>query len=170
MGRKQTEAARLLATDELTDAAIAKRVGVCRRTLYSWQKQPEFQARLAELRAELGEVASRYAVGHLARRIRWLNGRIRRMMRIIRERAKDPAMRGVPGGDTGLLVRRVKGLGSGENLRLVEEYHVDTALLKELREHEKQAAIELGQWTEKKDLTAAGQPFKVYVGIDIDKV
>jgi hypothetical protein len=31
----------------------------------------------------------------------------------------------------------------------VEEYQVDTGLLKELREHEKQAAQELGQWSEK---------------------
>jgi hypothetical protein len=31
----------------------------------------------------------------------------------------------------------------------VEEYQVDTRLLKELREHKKQAAQELGQWSEK---------------------
>jgi hypothetical protein len=32
---------------------------------------------------------------------------------------------------------------------VVEEYEVDTGLLKELREHEKQAAQELGQWSDK---------------------
>lgn len=54
----------------------------------------------------------------------------------------------VPGGKTGLLVREIKSIGAGPNSREVEEYKVDTGLLKELREHERQAAIELGQWQE----------------------
>jgi hypothetical protein len=32
---------------------------------------------------------------------------------------------------------------------VVDEYAVDGVLLKELREHEKQAAQELGQWSDK---------------------
>jgi hypothetical protein len=40
-------------------------------------------------------------------------------------------------------------LGSAEYPNVVEEYEVDTGLLKELREHEKQAAQELGQWSDK---------------------
>lgn len=39
----------------------------------------------------------------------------------------------------------------------VMEYAVDTGLLKELREHEKQAAQEMGQWTEKQDITSGGK-------------
>jgi hypothetical protein len=64
------------------------------------------------------------------------------MHQVIAERAADPEMQAVPGGKTGLLVRSTKGLGSGDNFTTVEEYEVDTALLKELREHELQAASE----------------------------
>jgi hypothetical protein len=52
----------------------------------------------------------------------------------------------------GLLVRTHKQLGSAEYPNIVEEYEVDTGLLKELREHEKQAAQELGQWSEKSNV------------------
>lgn len=72
------------------------------------------------------------------------------MLRVIEARSKDMAE--VPGGDTGLLVRKLKSIGSGENTKTVEEYAVDTGLLSELREHEKQAAQELGQWINKSNV------------------
>ena len=77
------------------------------------------------------------------------------MTEVIRQRAVN--LKDVPGGgNTGLLVRQVKGIGKGEDFQVVEEYAVDTGLLRELREHEKQAAIELGEWTEKQDVTSGG--------------
>jgi hypothetical protein len=54
-----------------------------------------------------------------------------------------------PGADTGLLMRTWKQIGSGDSAVIVEEYQVDTGLLKALLDHEKQAAQELGQWSEK---------------------
>lgn len=48
--------------------------------------------------------------------------------------------RHIPGGKTGLIIRKLKANGY--------EYVVDTALLAEIREHEKHVAIELGQWQE----------------------
>ena len=48
--------------------------------------------------------------------------------------------RRVPGGETGLIVRKLKSTGI--------EYAVDTAVLAEIREQEKHVAIELGQWQE----------------------
>jgi len=56
------------------------------------------------------------------------------------------------GARTGLLVRTEKVIGSGANARIVQEYAVDTALLKELRETEIQAAKELGQWSERQEV------------------
>ena len=55
----------------------------------------------------------------------------------------------VAGGRTGLIVHNVKGVGKGDDFKLIDVYEVDTSLLKEMREHEKQAAIEVGQWQEK---------------------
>jgi hypothetical protein len=54
----------------------------------------------------------------------------------------------VPGGTTGLLVKDYKGKDADQPV-----YKVDTRLLAELRAHEKQAAEELGQWSEKQELT-----------------
>ena len=79
-------------------------------------------------------------------RLARLDDRARRMDIVMEDRAKD--MDGVPGGTSGLLVRRLKSIGSGDSAQVVEEYEVDRALLAEFREHEKQAAIELGQWQE----------------------
>jgi hypothetical protein len=70
------------------------------------------------------------------------------MQAVIEERAADPTMQ-APGASTGLLTRTQKQIGAGNSAVTVEEYQVDTRLLKELREHEKQAAQELSQWSEK---------------------
>lgn len=48
--------------------------------------------------------------------------------------------RRVPGGETGLVIRKLKATGI--------EYAVDTAVLAEIREQEKHVAVELGQWQE----------------------
>lgn len=79
------------------------------------------------------------------------------MQQVIAERAEAKEMQGVAGGETGLLAHNVKGLGKGDDFELVDEYAVDTGLLREIRETEKQAAIELGQWQEK-ILTQDGSP------------
>ena len=60
-------------------------------------------------------------------------------------------------------------LSSGSRVVEVAEYAVDVALLREIREHEKQAAIELGQWTEKQEHT--GEVLvREYVGVDVEQV
>ena len=52
-----------------------------------------------------------------------------------------------PGGTAAFLVKHYKGKDAAE---------VDIRILAELRAHEKQAAEELGQWSEKRDLTSDG--------------
>lgn len=154
--KAKLEAAQLLAVDELTDQEIADKVDVKRQTLWGWKKRSEFAARVKELTDQLGEVAQRYAIGRRSRRVAALNNRWERMRKVIEERAADREMRGVPGGETGVLVHTMKSIGSGPAAEKVDEYEFDAALLKELREHEKQAAQELGQWTEKKEHTGKG--------------
>jgi hypothetical protein len=143
------QAANLLAQGELTHQEVADRVGIARSTLALWRKHPGFAARVEELRAEIGAEVRRIGVADYLMRVRALNDRWGRLRRIIDDRAADPTMAGVPGGTTGLLVRTTKAVGSGESMRIVEEFAVDTGLLKQLLDHEKQAARELGQWTEK---------------------
>jgi hypothetical protein len=141
----KAEAAALLAEDALTDEEIADRVGNTRMQLARWKRHPEFAARVARLADDLGAIAARQAIGRRARRVRALQERHEKMLAVIEARALEHA--GVPGGSTGLLVRTVRGIAGVA----VDFYEVDTALLRELREHEKQAAQELGQWVERKE-------------------
>jgi hypothetical protein len=76
------------------------------------------------------------------KRIDELEDRRRRMRMIIDERAVEMAGE-TAGGASGLLCRDYKGKDADRAI-----YKVDTGLLSELREHEKQAAQELGQWQE----------------------
>ncbi len=161
-------AAGLVAGDELTNAEIAERVGVSRATLDRWKAHPDFKARVDEHLEAYRQAVLRHGVAVLERRVAALDERWRHLLRIIDERAASPLMQGVPGGTTGLLVHTVKGLGSGGSFRVIDEFTLDCGLLRELREHEKQAAQELGQWTERRQVggdEARPVILKVFEGI-----
>ena len=142
-------AASLVADDTLSDMEIASKAGVGKATLERWKKVPQFYARVLEIREALRktavEVALQYGIANCRERMICLNELWNRLQRVVSERAKAPDMQNVPGGRTGLLVRRVRSIGGDET---VDEYAVDTGLLQELREYAKQAAQEMGQWVE----------------------
>jgi hypothetical protein len=148
---KASAAALAVALDNETDEQIAAAAGISRRTLATWKLHPGFAARVDQHRAEFHDQARRCGIALVARRVAALDDRWRRLRRIIDERAADPAMRGVPGGATGLLVHDIRAAGRGEEARLVDVYRLDTGLMRELRELEKQAAIEVGDWNERGD-------------------
>lgn len=158
-------AALLLAEGNLTDAQIAAQAGVCRQTIGKWKQIPEFSATIDSHLEEFRQEVRRRGLANRERRIRALNDRWDRLQRIMEERAGDPKMAGVPGGSTGLLLHNVKGVGAGEKAKVLDIYTVDTGLLKELRELEKQAAQELGQWVERQELR---QLTKAYVTVGPD--
>jgi hypothetical protein len=68
--------------------------------------------------------------------------RLRRLAMIVNGRAVD--MAGIPGGESGFLVRDFKG--SGDSLQEINRF--DSELFKAFDETEKNIAIELGQWQE----------------------
>jgi hypothetical protein len=148
---QKERAALLIAQDALTDELIAADVGIDRSTLSRWKLGAEFIARVQAILKEIHEKLVARGIAEKQNRIDALNRRWKLMDDVIRQRAENlSSVKG--GGNTGLLVRQVKGIGSGEAFQMIEEYAVDTGLLKELREHEKQAAIELGEWSEKREL------------------
>jgi hypothetical protein len=171
---QREQAALLVAADDLPDWEIAASVGIVKMTLERWKANPTFATRVQEHVARLAEVALKRGIAQREKRVAALHDRWKRMQRVIEARGADTSMVDVPGGDTGLLVRQVKniqvadvwgGLDSdlqetkpSKRTRLVEEYAVDTGLLKELREHEKQAAQELGQWVEKQHQVGVDRP------------
>lgn len=183
--RKTERAALLVAQDDLPDKAIAAEIGVNESTLERWKAHPEFAARVREHRDIWRDEIKAKGIAERQNRVDSLNDLHERMVRVIEARAAEYA--DVPGGDTGLLVRQAKLVkvydasgrpdadDEGETLYsakrdvIVYEYGVDTALLKELREHKKQAAQDLGQWTEKQE--HAGEILvRQYVGVPMEDV
>jgi hypothetical protein len=142
-------AVELLAQRELNLTEVARQCGITRQTLWNWQQIPMFrevvEKRLEEIRAEI----RRHGIAVIEQRVARVQDTWKRLQRVMAARAIEHAS--VPGGDTGLLVRKYKTIGSGLLAKMVEEYEVDTGLLAELRAHEKQAAEELGQWIQKVD-------------------
>ena len=163
--------AKLLAADltcrgNVTDEDIAAQCKVTRRTVARWKTNPQFQEKVCEFVKETEERLLTEGVASRVERVKRLNRDWERMQRVLDARAES--MVDVDeGGETGLLVRQRKGLGSGDNFEIVEEYTVDTGLLRELRECEKQAAIEVGQWAETVNHTGAA--VVVIGGVDVNK-
>jgi transposase-like protein len=149
------EAARLLAEDALTDEEIAARVGICAVQLWRWKQRPEFAARVREAAGVIGRAVLRYAVARRTRRVEDLDNLRSGLLQVIAERGASRHMQGASGGRTGLLVRRLRMIGSGDSAREVEEFEFDAALVRELREVERQAAQECGQWVERREQTGA---------------
>lgn len=120
-------------------------------TIGNWKKQPEFAERVEEISTEMAEALKRAGLRVKEYRIDRLNDLLNRMYQVIEGRAED--MQDIAGGESGLLVRKKKSIGWGENTEKVTEYAFDRALVEELREVLKHAAQEVGEWTEKRELT-----------------
>jgi len=116
----------LVAEDELSDEAIAERVGVTKQTLENWKRRPEFRAVVDGHKAKWAAELEQEGIANRQNRINAANERWHLMQQVIAERAADPTMT-APGSGTGLLA--------------------------ELRAHEVQAARELGQLVDKRELT-----------------
>lgn len=163
--RKSEDAALLLAEDEFTDEAIAAQARITRSTLSKWKRHPEFAAQIREHVAEFQERAREAGLGRLDKRMAAYNDRHRRMTQLITARGDDMAEES-PDGETGLLVRQLKRVlhvyepdphdEEGElveQTELTAEYLFDAALMRELRELEKQIAQDTGQWSEKREVS-----------------
>lgn len=117
-------------------------------TLAKWSQAHGWQQRLADIAETERQAVIARGIADKQNRIDALNDRWERMRRVIEARAS--ANEDLTGGGTGLVVREVTYPPGGAQR---ERHEVDTGLLKELREHEKQAAQELGQWSEGKSDT-----------------
>lgn len=162
--RQRGKAAQLLA-DGATELFVAHELGISRNTLTAWRQRPEFVARMEEHAAKVAAALAEKSISNKQARVAALEERWLKMRAVIAARAADDSMADVPGGPTGLVVRQYKAAGK----QLVEEFAVDTGLLRELRGHEEQAARELGQWIDQQR-TTNDHFVRQYVGIDPDEV
>jgi hypothetical protein len=134
-----------------TKAAPVKRL----RTLKDWSSRHDWQARLVAIAEQERAAIIKRGVAERQNRVDAYNDIWDRLRGVInsREREHPQSDYAAAGVDSGLMVLTVKFLPNGTR---VEEWAVDTGLLKELREYGKQVAVELGEWSEKKELTGAG--------------
>jgi hypothetical protein len=143
---KSELAATLLADDRLSDVEIARRCGVTERTLNNWKKDPTFQARIKAVTTKFSDGVTRSAILQKKKRVEILQNLQDRLLQVVDERANDPAMAKVPGGKTGLVVRKLKTVGSGNDARVVPEYSIDGQVLKQIQQVHKNARAELGMF------------------------
>jgi len=132
------------------------------RLLTNADIQAEIDAALAELRAE--------GITAKGNRLNDYQEIRRRLWHVIDERADgaaatDAASEAVGhtfgiggsskmlGGASGLLVRKFNVVGAGRSARIIEEHQLDTGLITQLLNVDRQAAQELGEWSEKRTLT-----------------
>lgn len=153
LGSKQLEeAAHLVAEDRLPDKEIAARVGITERQLNRWKLEPVFSARVQEIVTEFAKRVTTRGIARKARRIEVLNDLHEKVLTVIDERAKDPALQSVPGGTTGLVTKTLKSIGSGDSQQVVEEHALDTGLIREIRGIQDQVAKEVGQRVERHEV------------------
>ena len=136
---------------------IAKQ-GIARKSLERWKRHPEFVCRLQELVKAAHEQAKRTLLGKKEARIEILEELYNRQRAIMDERAVDPEMQAVPGGKTGLLLRKPV-VSSGKVIS--HEYVVDTALSNEIRKILQQVAEEVGDKRQKAEVAVPDNPRKV---------
>jgi hypothetical protein len=153
---ERIKAAELCALGGRTRQQIATEVGITIRQLARWKEGIEFQQRVDERIKEWQQKVKNSGIAVKENRIARLNRRVRLMEQVISERAADPKNQEVAGGSTGLLVYHKVSIGIGKLNKIQDEWEVDTGLLKELREHEEQTAREMGQRTEKHEVTGPG--------------
>ena len=103
-----------------------------------------FQERHADRLTALQEVATKqtenFAIAHVVNRVA-TNDMLKNLLLDVREARS----RGEMGMETGLVVRREKALGSGDNMTIVEEYEIDPAIVTLIDRLHNSTADELGQ-------------------------
>lgn len=153
-------AAQLTAEDRLSDVKIAEQCGVDRKTLQRWRAHPDFMARVDAINAAFKERVGRFAIAQRERRVAALNDRWKRLHSVMDARAAGIADDVHDPLCLGTFRDAAKASGVESGLVTVEwvttprgsfrpQFKVDTALSAEMRNLEKQAGQELGQWVEK---------------------
>lgn len=150
--KRQDDAAHLMAEGRFTLCEIASRCEIDRRTLFRWRAQPNFAAKVLTMTEQMNEAAMERGITRRAYRINQLSNMESDLRRVEEERAADPSMADVPGGKTGLVVRRPV-VGGGKVLGY--EYEVDHATISAILDIHAQVAKELGQWTKLRAIEAS---------------
>ena len=140
------QAALLVSEDELSDAEIAQRCGINRRTLTRWKKRPKFLVLTEENGRHWKQDCESQGIAKRQPRIAVLQEIWQSLEHIVEIRAAIPEMQSVPGGKTGLLLRRRTVLRRSGHVEVMVDYRLDAKLLRTLRKIEVFAATVLWQY------------------------
>ena len=160
---KKHKAAIYLAEGHLSERQIAQELSIARSTLQEWKQEPDFQDVQAEYEHQIRAECLSLSIANKFDRLQTLDMLYRKGKQIIQSRAErysaelavDDAVNATrrifgdvtpPEAATGMLVRTETVNASG--MKTVN-WSYDNALAKDLKDTEKQAAQELGQWEEK---------------------
>ncbi len=124
--------------DGKTDREIAAHFNVNRSSV--WRFYDRHQEEIDALSLEVLRQVTDYAIADKVKRIAAKDFRWGLLEQVRQARSK-----GETGEATGLVVRQYKGLGSGDNFQVVEEWKLDDGLLSAMENLETSAADELGQ-------------------------
>lgn len=142
----------------MNNRQIGEKLGVSQAQVTVWLRDPAVKAAISQFYATLTEEVSRLPIANKAMRIRDMQAILDKQDVIIDDRAKLYESNQA-GGRSGLIVKQVKTIGSGKDAYDVAEWVYDTALVKDRLALYKQAAQELGQFSEKStvDVTVTEQ-------------
>lgn len=145
---KRRRAAQLVADGRLSHTEIAQQVGISESCLTSWKANAEFALGVESNVEAVRQRLRTQSIQTKQVRLERVSDLFERMWNLIEARSGDMNDE-VAGGSTGLLAREVRSVGE----ELHYQYKFDAALTREIRETMKQMAIELGEWTEKRELS-----------------
>jgi hypothetical protein len=164
--KQRQEVLKLVIEGKLSVPQIAEKIDRRYDTVWTWIRHPQFKAKLATLQERQLEELQRITIANKVKRVEAAQVRHDKMNAVIDARAADPTLQAVPGGATGLLVRQLRAIGHGRNQAVIEDYAVDTGLLKEMREIEKQVAVECGQWQERLEPITEGSKNEYHLTLE----
>lgn len=134
-------------------------------TLKDWSRHFDWQARLSDIAEQERAAIVKRGIADKQNRIDDYHDLRSRLKKVVVERERqhenidDLVASPAAGASSGLMVLTVRYLPGGGR---VEEWALDSGLVKSLLEVNKQAAQELGEWTEKKELTGKdGGPIEI---------
>lgn len=164
---RQREAVALdLAVGSLTIRKIAAKHGIGEKTVDVWKAAPEVQERISEWHGRFREHIATGGIAVVENRVKRRDRYWEKLDAIVAQRAADVAMAEIPGGTTGLLLRKQRALGSGPAMQIIEEFEVDTGLLSALNDLENDTARDLGQRVDRKELSGpGGGPLLLQAGV-----
>ncbi len=125
-------------------------------------KRPEIKARISELQATVCKGIIKKEIRKREHRLDRYQDLFERMQQVVDERATD--LSDVPGGKSGLLVRDYKGKNAD-----VPVYKVDAPAFQVELNLLKQAAIEMGEFVEKREGEGSAVPQNITIEVEFVK-